>query len=121
MVQGVRRIVLLTAAALALGASPASAAVLIHGPKKHPVCGDAITVGIWAQPGTTGSRTVRIKAIDRESGKTWCRKKAKARTSHWRYLYLPSGKGGQCRPTTIVYTGSGFTARFKITFKSEGV
>ncbi len=121
MVQGVRRIVLLTAAALALGASPASAAVLIHAPKKHLVCGDAITVGIWAQPGTTGSRTVRIKAVDRKSGKTWWRKKAKARTSHWRYWYLPSGRDGQCKPTTIVYKGPGFTARFKITFKSEGV
>ena len=66
-------------------------------------------------------RVRRIKAVDRKSGKTWWRKKAKARTSHWRYWYLPSGKDGRCKPTTIVYTGPGFTARFKITFKSEGV
>src|SRR3954447_22455270 len=97
------RIVLLATLALALGASPASAAVLIHAPKKHLVCGDPITVGIWAQPGTTGSRTVRIKAIDRNSGKRGGRRRGRARGSRWRYWYLPSGKGGQCRPTTVVY------------------
>jgi hypothetical protein len=116
-----RRIGLLTLIVLATTATPASAAVLIHAPKKHAVCGDAITVGIWAQPGTTGSRTVRITAIDRKSGKTWWRKKAKARTSHWRYWYLPSGKGGQCKATTVVYKGPGFTVHYRITFRSEGV
>jgi hypothetical protein len=70
IVHPIRRIALLTLIVLGATASPVSAAVLIHAPKKHLVCGDAITVGIWAQPGTTGSRTVRIKAVDRTSGKT---------------------------------------------------
>jgi hypothetical protein len=107
--------------ALAAWAAPASAAVLIHAPKQHLVCGDAITVGIWAQPGTKGSRTVRIKAVDRRTHHTWWHRKAKARTSRWRFWYLPSGEDGQCRPTTITYKGPGFTSRFKITFRSEGV
>jgi hypothetical protein len=115
------KIALLAAVLLAVSAAPASAAVLIHGPKTHLVCGDAITVGIWAQPGTKGSRTVRMKAIDRKSGHVWWRKKAKARTSRWRFWALPSGEDGQCRPTTVVYEGPGFTSRFKITFRSEGV
>jgi hypothetical protein len=102
-------------------AAPASAAVLISAPKKHYVCGDAIEPGIWAQPGTKGSRTVRMKAIDRKSGRVWWHKKAKARTSRWRYWFLPSGEDGQCRPVTLVYKGPGFTARYKITFRSEGV
>jgi hypothetical protein len=107
--------------ALAVSASPASAAVLVHAPRTHPSCGGAITLGIWAQPGTRGSRTVRMQAIDRKSGRVWWRKKAKARTSRWRYWSLPSGEDGQCRPTTVVYRGPGFTSRFKVTFRSEGV
>jgi hypothetical protein len=116
-----KKLALLTVAALALGATPASAAVLVSAPKTHMVCGDAIVPGIWAQGGTKGSRTVRIKAIDRKTGKTWWHRTAKAPFSHWRYWYLPSGKGGQCKPTTLVYKGPGFTARYKITFKTEGV
>ena len=40
--------------------------------------------------------------------------------SYWRYWYLPSGKGCQCKPVTLVYKGPGFTARYKITFHDEG-
>ena len=116
-----RKLALLTVAALAIAATPASAAVLISGPKTHPACGDPIVPGIWAQPGTTGSRTVRIKLIDRKSGKTYWHRKAKAPFSHWRYWTLPSGKGGLCKPVTLVYKGPGFTSKFKITFHGEGV
>jgi hypothetical protein len=116
-----KRIGLLTVIALALTATPASAAVLISAPKQHPACGDPIKPGIWSQPGTKGSRTVRIRLVDRKSGKTYWHRKAKAPFSHWRYWYLPSGKGGLCKPTTLVYKGPGFTARYKITFRSEGV
>jgi hypothetical protein len=117
------KLALVTAALLAVSAAPApaSAAVLIHAPVKRAVCGDAITGGIWAQPGTRGSRTVRIQAIDRKSGRVWWHRKARARTSRWRFWALPSGEDGQCRPTTIVYRGPGFTSRFKVTFRSEGV
>ena len=111
----------MAAVLLAVSVAPASASVLIHAPKTHLVCGDAITAGIWAQPGTKGSRTVRMKAIDRRSGRVWWRKKARARTSRWRFWSLPSGEDGQCRPVTLVYKGPGFTSRFKITFRSEGV
>jgi hypothetical protein len=62
-----------------------------------------------------------MKAIDRRTGKVWWRKKAHARTSHWRYWYLPSGQDGRCRRTTFVYRGPGFTATFHIRFRSEGV
>jgi hypothetical protein len=111
------------AAALAAGALPASAsaAVLIEAIPRHLVCGDAITPGIWAQPGTTGSRVVRMRAVDRATGRVWWRKTATARTSGWRNWTLPSGMGGRCRPTTIVYEGPGFTSRFRVRFTSEGV
>jgi hypothetical protein len=108
-------------AALAVSAAPAQAAVLVHAPKKRPVCGDAITVGIWAQSWTTGSRWVRMQAIDRKSGKVWWHRKAKASKTHWRYWYLPSGRKGRCGRTTIVYRGHGFKATFHVRFKSEGV
>jgi len=117
----VRRVVLIVAIALGCAAAPASADVLIEAIPKRLVCGDAITPGIWAQPGTHGSRTVRIQAIDRRSGRVWWRKKARARTGGWRNWYLRSGWRGRCRRTTIVYRGPGFTARYTVTFRSEGV
>lgn len=119
----VRRTVLiaiLAALALAL-AAPAQAAVLVHAPPKRLVCGDAITVGIWAQSWTTGSRWVRMKAIDRATGTVWWHRKARASKRHWRYWGLPSGMDGQCGRTTIVYRGHGFKATFHVRFKSEGV
>jgi hypothetical protein len=105
-------------AALVL-AAPADAAVLVHAPPKKLACGDPITVGIWAQIDTKGSRWVRMKAIDRRSGKVWWHKKAKASTRHWRYWALPSGMKGRCRRTTIVYRGHGFKATFHVRFTSE--
>jgi hypothetical protein len=117
----VRRTVLIAIlAALAL-AAPAQAAVLVHAPPKRLVCGDAITVGIWAQSWTTGSRWVRMKAIDRSTGTVWWHRKARASKRHWRYWTLPSGMDGQCGRTTIVYRGHGFTSTFHVRFKSEGV
>jgi hypothetical protein len=115
-----RRIALITALVLAATAAPANAAVLINGIPKKLVCGDAITVGIWAQSWTTGSRWVRMKAIDDRSGKVWWHRKAKASKKHWRYWTLPSGKGGQCHRTTVVYRGHGLKGTFHVRFTSEG-
>jgi hypothetical protein len=111
---------MVAAAAAALPAS-ASADVLIEAIPKHLVCGDAITPGIWAQPGTTGSRTVAMRAVDVASGRVWWRKTAQARTSGWRNWTLPSGMRGQCRKTRIVYRGPRYTARYTVRFTSEGV
>jgi|tagenome__1003787_1003787.scaffolds.fasta_scaffold20315096_1 hypothetical protein len=110
-----------TLALLAAAAPAAQAAVLVNAPKKKLVCGDAITLGIWAQSWTTGSRWVRMKAIETRTGKVWWHKKAKASKTHWRYWYLPSGKDGRCHRTTVVYRGHGFKATFHVRFKSEGV
>src|SRR3954452_23091467 len=90
-------------------ASPARADVLVEALPKTLVCGDAITPGIWAQPGTTGSRTVKIRAVERATGRVWWRTIAKAHTSGWRGWTLPSGRDGECTMTTIVYMGRGFT------------
>jgi hypothetical protein len=116
-----RRAVLIAIVGALAFAAPANAAVLVHGVPTRLVCGDAITLGIWAQSWTTGSRWVRMKAIDRRSGKVWWHKKAKASKKHWRYWSLPSGMNGLCHRTTIVYRGHGFKATFHVRFKSEGV
>ena len=115
------RIGLLVSVAVAIAAPPASADVLISAIPRTLVCGDAIAPGVWAQPGTRGSRKVRIKVIDDRTGKVWWRKTAKAPSADWRYWYLPSGMDGQCGPTTVVYQGPGFTDRYKVRFRSEGV
>jgi hypothetical protein len=110
------------ASAVAAGAPAiASASVLIQAIPHRLACGDAITPGIWAQPGTTGPKTVRISAIDKATGRTWWHKKATAPTSGWRNWTLPSGRDGQCGATTIVYRGPGFTKRYTVRFASEGV
>jgi hypothetical protein len=89
---------------LLFAAPPASADVLVSAIPKRLVCGDAISPGIWAQPGTTGSRVARMPAVDRATGRVWWRKTATARTrGGWRNWYLPSGMDGQCRATTFVY------------------
>jgi hypothetical protein len=102
-------------------AAPASADVLVQAIPKRLVCGDPIVPGIWAQPGTTGNRTVRMTAIDRRTSRVWWRKTARAPTSGWRKWYLPSGMSGRCTPTTFVYRGSGWRAVYRIRFRSEGV
>jgi hypothetical protein len=100
----------------------ASAAVLVQSIPKRLVCGDPINPGIWAQPGTKGGRTVRMKAIDRRTGRVWWRRTAKATTARWRQWVLPSGMNGRCRRTTFVYRlPDGVKARFDIRFRSEGV
>jgi hypothetical protein len=117
-----RRSLLVACVVVAGAAVPAtaSAAVLIEAIPKHLACGDAITPGIWAQPGTTGSRRVRMRAVDKRTGRTWWRKTATARTSGWRNWTLPAGRGGHCGATTIIYRGGGFTARFTVRFRGEG-
>ena len=117
-----RRTTVPVALAGLLAAAPAASAdVLISAIPKRIVCGAAIKPGIWAQPGTTGSRWVRMKAVDRATGKVWWRKTAKARTRGWRDWYLPSGMDGRCRPTTFVYVVNGQRVKYRIRFTSEGV
>ncbi len=113
----------LLSAALGAGAAaaPASADVLVSAFPAPLVCGDPIVPGIWAQPGTTQGRIVRMKAVDRRTGKVWWRKTARARESGWREWTLPSGRKGRCGTTKFVYKGDGFTARYTIRFRSEGV
>ena len=115
------RTALATFIACLLMAAPASAAVLVRAIPKRLVCGDAIVPAIWAQSWTTGNRVVRMKAIDRRTGRVWWRKKARAPKSHWREWILPSGMDGQCHRTTFVYRGHGWKATFHIRFRSEGV
>jgi hypothetical protein len=103
----------------AMAVAPAQAAVLHQAIPKRLVCGDAIVPGIWAQSWTEGDRTIRMKAIDRETGRVWWRKKARALKSHWREWYLPSGMDGQCGRTTFVYRGPGWKATYRIRFRSE--
>src|SRR4051794_38412799 len=112
---------IITALLFAGLAAPASADVLVSAIPKHLVCGDAITPGIWAQPGTHGSRKVKIKVIDGRSGTVWWRKTAYAPSRHWRDWYLPSGMDGQCRRTIVVYASPGWTVRYTVRFRSEGV
>jgi hypothetical protein len=114
---------LLTLASMLVAAPAASADVLVSAIPKRLVCGAPIKPAIWAQPGTTGDRRVKMRAIDRASGKVWWRKTATARTrGGWREWYLPSGMDGQCKRTTFVYELSdGVKAKYRIRFKSEGV
>jgi hypothetical protein len=118
-----RRLALLPPAlvVLLLAATPARADVLVSAIPTRLVCGDPITPGIWAQPGTTGDRTGKMRAIDRASGKVWWRKTAKARTrGGWRTWVLPSGMDGRCRRTTFVYELSGGVKdRYRIRFTRE--
>ena len=101
----------------------ASADVLASAIPKRLVCGDAINPGIGAQPGTTGNRVVRMRAVDRATGRVWWRKTATARTrGGWRTWYLLSGMDGQCRAATFVYElANGVKARYRIRFRAEGV
>ena len=116
-----RRLALPLAVAGILAAAPAASAdVLVSAIPKRLSCGAAITPGIWAQPGTTGDRTVRMRVIDRSSGRVWWRKTATAPTRAWRNWHLPSGRRGRCGPTTVVYTGPGFTSRYRVRFRDEG-
>jgi len=118
---GMRRLLPLplALAALALVAPPAGADVLVSALPPHPTCGDPIVPGIWAQAGTRGDRTVRMKAVDRRSGRVWWRETATARTrGGWRTWHLPSGMNGRCRSTKFVYTlASGVKAKYVIRFR----
>jgi hypothetical protein len=113
------------AGSLALPAA-ASADVLVNAAPCRLVCGDAIRVGIFAQIATRGNRTVRIRAVDDRTGVVFWRRTATAHIGRWRYWSLPSGRGGQCGATTIVYQGrrpdgSSWTGRFHVHFRGEGV
>jgi hypothetical protein len=115
----VRRALILTAAIFFGSAGTASAHVLISGIPKHLVCGDAISPGVYAQPGTV-HRAVTVKAIDRRTGKVWWHRSLTV-PHHWRYWVLPSGRRGRCGATTIAYRGVGLKARYTVRFRSEGV
>jgi hypothetical protein len=115
------------AAVIAIGAlavpATASADVLINDPGPYrKVCGDAIKVGVWTQPGTTtGSRVVTITARDARK-RVWWRKTVKAPFRDWRYWDLPSGRNGRCGTTYITYSlPHGWRQTYRITFRSEGV
>ena len=113
-------ITVVAVAALALPAA-ASADVLINAPYPlRKVCGDAIKVGVWAQPGTTESRRVTITARD-ISGHVWWHKTVTAPFRDWRYWYLPSGRSGGCGTTLVTYSGYGWHQTFRVRFRNEGV
>jgi hypothetical protein len=104
----------------------AQADVLVTAVPPRLVCGDSIQVGVFGQVGTRGDRTVRILAVDGRTGVVFWRRTASARIGRWRYWSLPSGRRGQCGPTTIVYRGkrpdgSAWSGRFRVLFRSEGV
>jgi hypothetical protein len=113
------RAALIAAVASLAMAAPASAAVLVEALPRHPVCGDPIRPGIWAQSWTTASRTVRMTAIDRRTGRVWWRRTAVASKHRWRHWTLPSGMNGSCRAAVFVYRGAHWTARFRVTFRRE--
>src|SRR3712207_3283931 len=85
-------------------AGPGTADVLVSALPQRLVCGAAIEPGVWAQPGPTGDRPVRMRAVDLRSGKVWWRRTVTARPrGGWRFWTLPSGMDGRCRPTKFVY------------------
>jgi hypothetical protein len=119
---GMRRLLPLPVAlaTLAVVAPPAGADVLVSALPDRLACGEPIAPGIWAQPGTTGDRTVRMKAIDRRTGRVWWRKTATARIrGGWRTWVLPSGMRGRCRTTKFVYTlPGGVKDKYVIRFRA---
>jgi hypothetical protein len=124
MSAAIRRLVVLPpvfGALLLVGAAPAAADVLVNALPKRLTCGAPIQPGVWAQAGTTGDRTVRMRAVDLRSGKVWWRRTVKARTrGGWRFWTLPSGMDGRCRPTKVVYElAGGVKVRYRIRFRAE--
>jgi hypothetical protein len=115
-------IVFASALALMLPAA-AQADVLVEAPETNAVCGDAIHVGVWAQPGTPiPERAVLITARDRRTGIVWWSRAVTARTTRWRHWQLPSGLHGQCGTTVITYVlAAGPSDRSVVRFRSEGV
>ena len=64
--------ILIAIAAVGVLPATAGAHVLVEAPETNAVCGDAIHVGVWAQPGTPGpERAVLITARDRRTGIVW--------------------------------------------------
>jgi hypothetical protein len=111
---------LLAAATLALVLAPAAAAqaaVRVEGIPKRLTCGDSIVPGVWAEPDTKGSRTVRIRAIDVATGDVWWHKRVKAPRRHWRWWYLSSGMDGRCGATRIEYRGRGDRLVYRVRFR----
>ena len=114
------RMVLAILAGLLLVPATAGADVLVHAPKSRLVCGDAIRVGVFAQPGTPiRERRKSISAIDKRTGRVWWRKTVTA-TTRWRFWALQSGYRGQCGTTIIKYLPGRF-GRFVVRFRPESV
>jgi hypothetical protein len=114
----VKRLVLAAVAALLFVPAVAEADVLVHAPRSPLTCGGAITVGVFAQPGTPRSeRTTYISATDKATGIVWWRKTVVA-TTRWRYWSLPSGYRGRCGTTIIKYLPGRF-GRFVVRFRPE--
>ena len=114
---------LLAAAAILFAMAPATAqaAVRVEAIPKRLACGDAIVPGIWAEPATKGSRTVRMRAIDVATGKVWWHRRAKASRRHWRWWYLSAGMDGHCGTTKIEYRGRGDRIVYQVRFRRVGV
>ncbi|RKQ90394.1 hypothetical protein C8N24_0196 [Solirubrobacter pauli] len=69
------------------------------------------------------SSLVHVARLGRGTGKVWWTKNATAKKT-WRHWYLPSGRRGECGPTTIVYYHDGgkrYGDPIKVRFRSEGV
>jgi hypothetical protein len=115
--------ILIAIAAVGVLPATAGAHVLVEAPKTNAVCGDAIHVGVWAQPGTPSpERAVLITARDRRTGIVWWSRAVVALTTRWRRWQLPSGRHGQCGTTVITYVEAAEPSeRFVVRFRSEGV
>jgi hypothetical protein len=103
----------LGAAVLAAGVpAAANADVLVESKPSQRYCGDAITVGIWAQPGTRASRWVTITARYM-NGRVWWRKRAYASTRRWHDWYIAPYN---CATTRITYRGAGWRYSYVVRF-----
>jgi hypothetical protein len=119
-----RLLALATVATVALVLAPAAAAraaIRVEAIPKRLTCGDAIVPGVLAERDTTGSRRVRIRAIDVATGKVWWHKRVRATRRHWRWWYLASGMDGNCGETKIEYRGRGDRIVYRVRFREEGV
>jgi hypothetical protein len=106
---GLKWTVVASVATFALMASPASADVLITPPDPVISCGDDISVGVWYQRYSGGSRRLEI-AIKSVNGNTVARRTVRA-SAKWRdYWYTP-----RCgRRYTVVLRHADWTTKYAI-------